>query len=254
MPPRFHTAKRLGQETQAILEGSNLHHIRNVLRMTPGDQITLFDGSGGEYEANIIKINSNGVLVELGKFVDENRVPRLEIILGLVMIKSGLMDLVVQKATELGVHAIYPLTSERCEIKLSGARADKKLQHWKDIAIGACQQCGMNLVPDTGPMLTVQEFMRVMDSDLKLIGQPQSDTSISDIDGVFDSITLIIGPEGGFNDKELSVARDHGFVTFCLGPRTLRAETASIAATVLCQSQFGDLQVSRNRPTGSIAQ
>lgn len=253
MPPRFYTTACLAPARQAILEGPDLHHIRNVLRMTPGDQITLFDGSGGEYEAKITEINANRVSVELGKFVDEDRVPRLEIVLGMVMIKSAAMDLVVQKATELGVHAIYPLTSERCTIKLCGLRADKKLQHWKDIAIGACQQCGMNLVPDTGQMLTVQEFMYVMDSQLKLICQPESDTSISDIDGAFDSITLIIGPEGGFNDQELSVARDHGFVEFSLGPRTLRAETASIAATVLCQSQFGDLQVSRNRPPGSTA-
>lgn len=241
MPPRFYTAKPLAPETQAILEGPALHHIRNVLRMAPGDQVTLFDGLGGEYEANIIEIDPHRVSVELGKFVDENRVSRLEIVLGMVMVRSALMDLVVQKATELGVHAIYPLTSERCQIKLSGLRADKKLQHWKDIAISACQQCGMNLVPDTGPMLTLQEFMQVMDSQLKLIGRPQSDVSISDIGGAFDSITLIIGPEGGFNDQELSVARDHGFVSFCLGPRTLRAETASIAAIVLCQSQFGDL-------------
>lgn len=238
---RFYIDAELDQDELQLPEDA-AHHLVRVLRASPGDQLTLFNNRGGAYEAELIDAGKKSARVRLLKFHPDDHASPLHTHLGQVMSRGERMDYAIQKATELGVTEITPLTSERCELKLRGEeRADKKLEHWRRIAIAACEQSGRNRLPVINEPMPVDEWAAAMQADLRLVLAPAVASAMPpDIQPV--SIALLIGPEGGLSGREIAHAIANGFLPWQLGTRVMRTETAPVAALAVLQSRFGDFR------------
>jgi 16S rRNA (uracil1498-N3)-methyltransferase len=238
--PRIHTTAALRENSRVQLQGAAGHYLSRVLRRDIGDRVYLFNGSGGEYEAQILSIvHGNAELEVLQLQAGECESP-LVVHLGLAISRGERMDWAVQKATELGVNALTPLLSEHGEVKLSAGRSEKKCRHWQQIAISACEQCGRNSIPFIHPSQSLGHWLQGEPADLALVlaagGNPLQHWSTARPT----SLKLLIGPEGGLSDTELAAATAAGFEVAALGPRILRTETAPVAALSLAQYLWGD--------------
>ncbi len=207
------------------------HHWVRVLRAQQGEQAVLFNGLGGEFVAQLTEVNKKDATVHLLSYNPEDRTPDYEVTLGQVMSKGDRMDYAIQKATELGVHKIQLLVSERCEMRLKYDRDQKKLEHWQQVAIAACEQCGMNRIPEILAPLSIDDWLQANqgNSALKLVLAPNQAT-FSLPSPLPKSIQLLIGPEGGLSDNEINQVTQHGFNCWTLGSRILRTETAPVVA------------------------
>jgi 16S rRNA (uracil1498-N3)-methyltransferase len=241
---RVYVDQPLAPDSRVRLEGAAANHIRRVLRLAPGDALTLFDGRGGEYEARIEALRKDTVQVAIGEYHAVERESPLAIALAQGVSRGERMDLVVQKATELGVRRILPVLSERTVVRLDAAHAAARMRHWRAIAVGACEQCGRNSVPEVAPPLAFPEFLRSAASrdpqSARIVLSAGGGLRIRDLDGSR-GLVLLIGPEGGLSEPEQRAAADAGFRALSLGPRVLRTETAAIAALAAIQQQLGDL-------------
>ncbi len=208
------------------------HHWVRVLRAQVGEQAILFNGLGGEFYATLTDAHKKDATVHLTRFDPVDRTPRYQVTLGQVMSKGDRMDYAIQKATELGVHKIQLLVSDRCEMRLKYERDQKKIEHWQQIAIAACEQCGMNRVPEILAPLTLSEWFRQASKagTLKLVLAPEQENFNFDNINFPQSIQLLIGPEGGLSEVEIHDALQHGFKCWTLGQRVLRTETAPVVA------------------------
>ncbi|ASK35854.1 16S rRNA (uracil(1498)-N(3))-methyltransferase [Alcanivorax sp. N3-2A] len=217
------------QAGQPIALGTGAsQHIGRVLRMAPGDAVTLFNGSGGEWTAVIKAVDKKSVTVTPTVFIDRDRVPPLPVVLGLSLIKGERMDYAIQKATELGVAEIHLLETSRTEVRLKGDRESKKREHWHQVIVSACEQCGLNRPPRLAGIDTLAAFIDQA-SGLRLVAHPgEAPLGATALRGT-ERITLLTGPEGGFAPDELDAALTAGFQPFALGERVLRAETAPVA-------------------------
>ncbi|MFN3586278.1 MAG: 16S rRNA (uracil(1498)-N(3))-methyltransferase [Moraxellaceae bacterium] len=237
---RLYVALPLASGQTVTLPEDAAHHLR-VLRATPGDALTLFNGEGGEYAATVTTVGKKLVDVAVGEFRAHDHESPLHTHLGQVMSRGERMDYAIQKATELGVSVITPLISERCELKLRGEeRADKKLEHWRRIAISACEQCGRNRLPEIRLPRTLEDWLADTAADLKLVLAPALAGALP-ADMRPASAALLIGPEGGLSAREIAAAQAAEFAPWQLGPRVLRTETAPVAALALLQARYGDL-------------
>lgn len=228
MSRRFFDPQRFQASRPAELGPHASHHIGKVLRMRPGDPLTLFNGEGGEWSATIEAVDKKAVTVLPDAFLDLDRAAPRPVTLGLPLIKGDRMDFAIQKAVEMGAAAIQVLESERTEVRLKGERESKKLEHWRQVAISACEQCGLNRPPVVDGVMPLKTFIDQAQG-LRLIAHPGERPL--DAVAVRDATTLslLTGPEGGFSDDELAAARQAGFHGFALGERVLRAETAPVA-------------------------
>jgi 16S rRNA (uracil1498-N3)-methyltransferase len=208
--------------------------------MGAGDALILFDGSGGQYPASITAVDKKTVIVTTGDFDAIERESGLRLHLGIAISRGERMDWVVQKATELGVSSISPLFSERTEVRLKGERGDKKMRHWQQIAVSACEQCGRNQLPQIRPLQALEDWARAVEAQLKLVLHPVADPVAAPAIAP-DSIALLVGPEGGLSPAEVSTAEQAGFHSLQLGPRVLRTETAPLAAIAILQARWGDM-------------
>ncbi|MFK7975983.1 MAG: 16S rRNA (uracil(1498)-N(3))-methyltransferase [Halioglobus sp.] len=236
--PRIYSTQRL--DTPVIeLEPEPSRHVARALRMTPGDALTLFNGFGGEYRCTIISIDKKSVRVSIDSHEAVNNESSLPVHLGIALSRGERFDWVIQKATELGVYAIHPLFTENTGVKLAGDRAEKKHRHWQQIAISACEQCGRNTLPSIELPKPIGTWLDASSAALKLVMHTSVKNSLSTY-SVPDSIDLLVGPEGGFSENEISAAEAKGFNAIQFGPRILRTETAPIAALAVLQAQWGD--------------
>jgi 16S rRNA (uracil1498-N3)-methyltransferase len=217
----------VGQVTE--LGASTSHHIGKVLRMAVAEELVVFNGRGGEWSARITAISKKAVTVEPLAFTEQDRSAPLAVTVALPMIKGERMDYAVQKATEMGAHALVIVDTERCEVRLKGERQEKKLAHWQQVAISACEQCGLNRVPTVQGVLNLRDWLSTDLPALKLIAHPGEQPFSASALQAHSSLALLSGPEGGFSDEELQRAADAGFTPFALGNRVLRAETAPVA-------------------------
>ena len=231
---------------QALVEGAAValgegpsRHIGKVLRMQVRRELILFNGQGGEYQAIITQASKKVIEVEIREFSIDSKQSPLNIELGIGLSKGDRFELVLQKATELGVSKIVPLLSQRSEVKLNPERLAKKLASWRQIIVGACEQCQLNIVPTLSEPLKLEQWLSGCDSDLKLVLHHRSDGTLADMPKP-KSLSLLIGPEGGLTDEEIKRARSHNFKALTLGPRVLRTETAPLAAISLAQYLWGD--------------
>lgn len=228
MSRRFFDPQPFQADQPVTLGPGASQHLARVLRMAPGDSITVFNGEGGEWTAVIEAVDKKAVTVRPLSFLDEDRTPQLPVVLGLPLIKGERMDYAIQKATEMGVAEIQVLATERTEVRLKGDRESKKREHWNQVILSACEQCGLNLPPRLSGIVPLTDFL-VTASGLRLIAHPGEAPLALGVLKAAARLTLLTGPEGGFARQELEAARQAGFQSFALGERVLRAETAPVA-------------------------
>ena len=225
--PRLHVAEPLATGARLALPAGAARHVQ-VLRLQPGDTLTLFDGRGGEYEATVTHMGRSDVQVEVGthRAVEAESTPAVH--LAAVMPANERMDWLVEKAAELGAASIQPLVGERSVLRLAGERAQKKQAHWQAIAIAACEQCGRNRVPTVHPVQPLAAWIAGAAPGLVL--SLRAGTQPLGAIRAGESVTLLSGPEGGLSPAEEDAALARGWRPVHLGPRVLRAETAPLAA------------------------
>jgi 16S rRNA (uracil1498-N3)-methyltransferase len=225
-----------------VIEGGAVNHITRVLRLRSGDALPLFDGRGGEYSARIEEFRRDTVVVTVDSHREPDRESPLSLTLAQGISRGERMDWIIQKATELGTSRIVPVFTKRSMVKLDEKQAEKKLQHWRGIAVAACEQSGRNRVPDLAAPLDFSAVLRDCDpASTRLLLSPTAGLGIDELEAVSTGITVLIGPEGGLAETEQHAAVAAGFRPVRLGPRVLRTETAAIAALTIIQHYFGDL-------------
>ena len=239
---RVYVDATLATGARVPLAGPAAAHVRRVLRLEAGDALTLFNGDGLDYPSRIAGSGRDAVEVE----VLGTTAARAESPLGITLVqgiaRAERMDLVVQKATELGVAAIVPVVTARSVVRLDAGSRDRKTAHWRAIAIAACEQCGRAKIPaiaEPGPLASRVSVPSA--SRARLLLSPDAEISIASAAAGATEIELLVGPEGGLEDAERRAALDAGYRGCRLGPRVLRSETAAIAAIAVLQSLRGDL-------------
>lgn len=213
-----------------------------VLRMGVDDHVTLFDGLGGEWAAVIASAGKRQASLQLLKFDPVERESPLKITLVQALASSDKMDFIVQKAVELGISAIQPIATERATLKLAGERAQKRTAHWQAIAQAACEQCGRNRVPAVAEVVSLAAWLAMPTDGVRLVLHPQAKPTLVESTDITQPVVIVVGPEGGFSEKEIALVAQHGVKPVKFGPRVLRTETAGLAAIAAMNAVHGDLR------------
>jgi len=238
---RLYIPQPLQEGTTLTVSGQPAHHARNVLRLRAGAGLRLFNGSGSEHAATLLETGRSAITLAVEAPVEPVAPPSLRITLAQGIARNDRMDLILQKAVELGVAGIQPLWMQRSQKHLKGDRMEKRLQHWRGIVISACEQCGRATLPELPePMNLVDWQDNAADTGLRLMLQPESRRTLGELDTPENDVTLLVGPEGGLTPEERTDALRTGFTGICLGQRILRTETAGIAALAGIQTLWGD--------------
>lgn len=227
-----------GQSVALCEDAAN--HAGKVLRMQAGEVLELFNGDGNNYTALIAEVGKKQLLVDIQSVSDNLIESPLKLHLGQGISRGDRMDFAIQKAVELGVSEITPLFTERCGVKLDAERLEKKREQWQKIVISACEQSGRSIVPPVHTPVTLEKWLGQADNCLKLTLDPWTSATIKQL-APTDRLRLVIGPEGGFSDREVAATTLAGFQPVRLGPRVLRTETAALTAIAALQLQLGDL-------------
>ena len=225
------------------LDGERARYLGRVLRMRPGDSLTVFNGNDGEFRASIAAIGKSSVAVLVECPIETASESALKIHLVQGVSRGERMDYVVQKATELGVKRITPVFTDYGVVKLDSGRAAKRRGHWQQVAESACEQCGRIRPPLVEVPVTLNQWLgtKPAGTDLDLILRPGAAMALAAVAAPQIKVCLLIGPEGGFSQDEYDAAEAAGFATISLGPRILRTETAAVAALTIAQYKWGDL-------------
>lgn len=237
--PRFYCPTPLATGLALSLPAGAARHVQ-VLRLQPGDVITLFNGEGGEFDATVTRMGRSDVEVEVGAHhpVEREAARAVHLLAGITA--NERMDWLVEKATELGVASITPLVAERSVLKLKGERAEKKLAHWQGVAVAAAEQCGRNRVPTVHPAVTLAEWVKkAPPGERWVLSLSEGTQPLARMQGPATGlpmapVTVLSGPEGGLSPTEEATALAAGFAPVTLGPRVLRAETAPLAVLACC--------------------
>ncbi len=238
--PRCYEPQPMNPGDSLMLGDNNVQHLARTLRMRAGDQVLLFNGEGQEFLATAIAVDKRSMQVHIDSSETPNRDSALQIHIGQSLSRGERMDYAIQKATELGMARMTPLFSERCEVKLNSERQDKRLRHWQQVAISACEQSLRCTVPQLDAPEALEHWVGSVNADLKLVLHHHSACPLGDLPRP-GSIALLIGPEGGLTEAEVQLAMANGFQPVALGPRVLRTETAPVVAQAILQSHWGDL-------------
>ena len=242
MSTRLFVSEALGNGAELELAGETARYLGRVLRARVGDSVAVFNGDDGEFSAEILKITKGTVRLAIRAPIDNHAESPLKVHLVQGISRGERMDFVLQKATELGVKRITPVLTDYGVVKLDAKRAGKRREHWQRIAESACEQCGRVRPPlIDAPLALNRWFGEQHEESTQLVLQPGAPTRLADVDAPATKVCLLIGPEGGFSEKEYADARAAGFDVVSLGPRVLRTETAAIAALTIAQSLWGDL-------------
>ena len=238
---RFYHSGELTSHREIFLDEAAAHHAARVLRLKQEDAVVLFNGKGGEYPARITGISKTKVTVLTGEWQDIERESPLHVILAQAVSSSEKMDFTVQKAVELGATAIQPLASQRSVVRMDAARAQKRIEHWRKVAIAACEQCGRNRIPQIAEMISLKKFLgKTENGSQRLMLSPQGGLSFKQLKYQGGGIILLVGAEGGLTAEEEQAASGAGFTPVTLGKRIMRTETAGLAALAAIQSLWGD--------------
>jgi len=238
--PRVYEPQPLSAGQCIDLSDTTIQHVIRALRLREGDLLCLFNGDGQEYPARLTRVDKRAAQATLESPQTPAIESKLQIHIGQTLSRGERMDYAVQKATEMGAARITPLTSERCEVKLKSERENKRLRHWQQIAISACEQSQRTRIPDIAEVSPLLEWIQKVDADLKLVLHHHTAQPL-DAMTTPGSIALLIGPEGGLSDAEVTAAQDAGFRPVAFGPRVMRTETAPVAACAILQYLWGDL-------------
>lgn len=242
--PRFFIDRKSIENNRVIIFGDDAKHISRVLRMKEGEHLTLCDGMGCDYNAKISRFNKNEVTCEILSQEENSTEPGINITLFQALPKSGKMEYIIQKCTELGINKIIPCIMERCVVKLnSEADIKKKTERYQSIALAAAKQSGRGIVPDVLPPISFDAALELLGSyELAFVPyENESSVTLKDVlspKNSVKSIAFIIGPEGGISDAELEKIKSHDIPTVTLGKRILRTETASTAVLSMINYEF----------------
>lgn len=237
--PRIFTEQLLQTGELIELEESASHHLSKVLRMQAGRELVLFNGSGGEFAATIHAVSKKYVTVMVAAHTADNRESPLILELAIGISRGERFEWVLQKATELGVTKITPLITERTEVKVGGERQEKIMDRWQQILVSTCEQCQRNLLPQLATPQPIADWLQTVNSDLRFVLHHR-DSKTLPTEQKPHSLSLLIGPEGGLSESEITLALEKNFNALTLGPRVLRTETAPVAAISLVQYLWGD--------------
>ena len=239
--PRVYLPVPLARDAELELDERARHYVLQVLRLRAGAPLIIFNGEGAEHAARLATAEKRRATVQLEEAREPARESCLRIHLGLGISRGERMDYAIQKAVELGVAEITPLLSRRCVVRLDARRSARRREHWQGIVIGACEQCGRNRLPELHPPRAFDEWVQSPESGQALILDPRASRTLPAIRPAPTRLRLAIGPEGGFADEEIGMARAGGFSAVRFGPRILRTETAVVASLAAAQTLWGDL-------------
>ncbi|HYC45894.1 MAG TPA: 16S rRNA (uracil(1498)-N(3))-methyltransferase [Burkholderiales bacterium] len=240
-PPRVYLPDPVPEHGVRELPPDQAHHLVHVLRLAAGDVLVAFDGRGREYDAVITRIGKHAVTIRAAESRAVDRESPVEVVLAQGISSGERMDYTVQKAVELGVTAIQPLSTERSIVRLDEARSAKRVAHWQSVAIGACAQCGRNVVPEIRPTAALNVWLASLGRGaVRLTLAPDASVSLRQLERPAGGVVLLVGPEGGLSPRERETAAAAGFSAIRLGPRVLRTETAAVAALSAMQTLWGD--------------
>ncbi|MDF2182376.1 16S rRNA (uracil(1498)-N(3))-methyltransferase [Neptuniibacter sp. CAU 1671] len=238
--PRFYEPQAFGTGVTLELSDDVIQHVCRALRMRPGDQLCLFNAEGQECLAELVTTEKRAATATVIELTTPQVESPLSVTVGQVLSRGERMDYAVQKSTELGVHRISPLFSERCEVKLADQRQEKRTRHWQQVAISACEQSGRVHPPQIDAPVTLTDWLGEQTAELKLVLHHHSKQPLAEI-APPSSVALLIGPEGGLTETEVELAIQHGFQPLALGPRVMRTETAPVAALSILNYLWGDM-------------
>ena len=241
---RIHVTQPLATGVEFTLPAQASEHVARVVHMTAGDALVLFNGDGNDYTATITAVGKREVSVCVDSSEPVNNESPLRLTLAQGIARGEKMDLIVQKATELGVARIVPLHTERSEVKLDAARAEKRLAHWRAVAESACEQSGRAMVPEIVPASSLEAWLRDLPADdgaLRLALLPEGTVQARALSFPPSGGVLVVGPEGGLGERDVGTLSAAAFHGLRLGPRILRTETAGLAALAALQALHGDI-------------
>lgn len=236
---RIHTTESLQLSQTVTLENDRRHYLVQVLRLKEGDTVHVFNAQDGEFVGEIESVSKQAVAIKLTQPVENKTESPIVIHLGQALVSRDKMDLIIQKAVELGVHSVTPILTEHANVKLKSERLDKRLAHWQAVAVSACEQSGRLQVPTIHAPVSLNEWVNNNQSELKLILEPVAEKKWA-VQQAVQSVSILVGPEGGFSQQEIEVAMQRQFEAVRLGPRILRTETAAMSSIALIQYEFGD--------------
>ena len=237
---RIYQAGQLHAGESIELDKTASNHLIRVLRFKNQQIFTMFNGAGGEYTVQL-EISGKKAIAHIQSFTETRNESNLKIHLLQGISKGDRMDFAIQKSIELGAHKITPIICQRTVVNTKGDRLDKKLTHWRNIAISACEQSGRNYLPEISTACHFHDINFTNPDSLKIILDPLSSHSMKNIKPTSNCVTIFIGPEGGFTNNEIELTKEAGFNGVTLGPRILRTETAALAAITSAQLLWGDL-------------
>lgn len=240
---RFHIDHPLTIDACVTLPEPAAQHAIRVLRLAQGDAITLFNGDGLDYRAELIDVERRRVAARITAVHAAAGESPLPLTLVQALARGDKMDLIVQKATELGVTRVVPVFTERSEVRLDGDRSHKRAQHWRAVAAAACEQCGRARLPTIEEAVSLQNWLAnpPADDTLRLALLPDAQSGLRQLAMPRGGATLVVGPEGGLGERDTASLCEHQFIGLRLGPRILRTETAGLTALAALQALFGDL-------------
>lgn len=240
--PRIFIDTELNENTTLALPDSSFQHLCKVLRLKSDHPIRVFNGKGGQFNATLCDVEKRSANIRIAGFEALNNESPIQVTIGQTLSRGERMDYAIQKAVEAGVYAIQPLFSERCEVKLQDSRAEKRLQHWQQVAISATEQCGRGIVPIVCAPLELSYWIVNCNEMLKLTLHHHSAKPIRHFERPTNNrVCLLIGPEGGLSSDEVQLAENNGFNAISLGPRVLRTETAPVVALSVINTLWGDI-------------
>lgn len=238
---RLYVAQPLQVGEQLTLNEDASHYVRTVLRLKQDQAVILFNGQGSDFACHFTEVSRKTVRVLINEKLARDVESPLRITLGMGISRGDRMDWAVQKAVELGVHAITPLITERCVIKFDNEKKQQRRQHWQHIVQHAAEQSGRSVLPDLQDVIHINDWVGGQQG-LKVFLDPYAEQTLADIQPDAMHLTLLSGPEGGFSDQERQQAKAAGFIPVRMGARILRTETAVLAALAAAQSLWGDFR------------
>jgi 16S rRNA (uracil1498-N3)-methyltransferase len=240
---RIHVEQPLAVGQELNLPAQAGEHVARVLRLTAGAPVTLFNGDGNDYPGVIQAVGKRDVTVRIDTAQPVGNESPLPLTLAQGVARGEKMDLIVQKATELGVTRIVPLLTERSEVKLDAGRAEKRLAHWQAVVASACEQSGRARVPEVSAAIPLEQWLRSLAQDeaLRLALLPEGTHRPGELKFASAGGVLVVGPEGGLGQRDVAALTEAGFTGLRLGPRILRTETAGLAALAALQALHGDV-------------
>jgi 16S rRNA (uracil1498-N3)-methyltransferase len=240
--PRFYIDAPLAAGALLDLPAEVAHHI-HVVRLGPGDTLTLFNGTGGQYEAVLTDVGKKRATAEVGAFAARDVELPYSVTLAQGLPEGTKMDWIVEKAVELGVAAVQPLAARRCVVRLSAERAQKKLEHWRGVVVAAAEQSGRNRLASVAEPAEFRDWIGTPAAGPRLLLSPRAASSLVEWarNAGAQPVTLLVGPEGGFTDEEEDAAVRAGATMVSMGPRVLRTETAALAALSMLAAVWGGM-------------